>query len=448
MELKLWEKTNENTEKWIGLTKVPLHQFYIAFKDAVMIKHLSTNKLPIISIDAWCNFISPLSNELYCQAKVLLAIGNENQIDYLKLSRNFHNLPRPSQIQEHKCHQSNLDRSLQMNSQQANASNQQLKSKLSAFIESLSQKLPEPSAVQHSKHSSSSSSVSSQNLTTQRGNLRKTSDLLDTLQKALTQPPTESINLLSPFQRQEDETSSNSIMDDNLKMLINVEQALNLPKVVAKKCRNKRKNKPQNSQRVSEYEPVTYATFEAVTSHFSENSFPQNVIKSHEGIVYCTKSIQSCNPEWNEDFNVEISFDILRNPHKKFVVKVWRKASHEPAKMEPSPFEDCVVGFSAIDLSVLLTGLPILSGFYNIVDFSGRINGQLKISFKPLENVENFRSPESPLVPLMRPLNIDINTEPLDMVPGHGSIFNNIHFYVVFKKNYSLQMVQHYSVEH
>lgn len=100
LELKLWEKTNDNSEKWVGSTRVPLHQFYIAFKDIAMIEHLSLNKLPIISTDTWCNLISPLSSELFCQAKILLAIGTEHQIDYLTMSRNLHQLKPPIEQKE------------------------------------------------------------------------------------------------------------------------------------------------------------------------------------------------------------------------------------------------------------------------------------------------------------------------------------------------------------
>lgn len=195
-------------------------------------------------------------------------------------------------------------------------------------------------------------------------------------------------------------------------MLISIEAAANLPKVVVKKSRNKRKNKSggvsPHQQRV-EYEPLAYVTFEASIG----SEYQSSIVKSHEGNVYCTNVLKGCNPQWNENFEVGVSFDVLRNPQKKFVVKVWRKAPKfdqpQPLQLTPKPFEDAVIGFSAIDLSALLTGLPNLSGYYNIVDFSGRTNGQIKLSFKPLQNVESFRSPSSPLVPLTCPLNIDVN---------------------------------------
>ena len=50
-----------------------------------MIEHLSTNILPVISIDGWTNLNSPLSSEYFGQMKVLLAVGSQNQIEYLKV---------------------------------------------------------------------------------------------------------------------------------------------------------------------------------------------------------------------------------------------------------------------------------------------------------------------------------------------------------------------------
>lgn len=396
LELKLWERTNDNTEKLVGCTKVPLHQFYIAFKDTAMIEHLSTNKLPIISTDTWCNFISPLSSELFCHGKILLAIGSEHQVDYLIMSRDLHRLQVPQR------------EPVIPQQQQKTDTNAQLKSRLSAFIESLSQKLPEPSGVSEN-HQKVPVLSSPSNCSSTSPQLRKTSDLLESLQKALAKPPSASdMNFFAQMNQsaQENVLNISQVSNDDIRMLISIESAANLPKVI-KKIRNK-KNKSKNSpQQRTEYEPISYVTFEA---SIGDDEHQARIVKSHEGNAYCTKVVKGCHPIWNENFEVGISFDILRNPQKKFVIKVWRKAKFDQQlEFKAAPFEDAVIGFSAIDLSALLTGLPVLSGYYNIVDFSGRTNGQIKLSFKPLQEVANFRSPSSPLVPLQCPLNIDVN---------------------------------------
>jgi len=48
---------------------------------------------------------------------------------------------------------------------------------------------------------------------------------------------------------------------------------------------------------------------------------------------------------------------------------------------------DKVLGFVSIDLSPLLSGLQQISGWYNIVDTIGNVQGQLKISIVPQEDL-------------------------------------------------------------
>jgi len=42
--------------------------------------------------------------------------------------------------------------------------------------------------------------------------------------------------------------------------------------------------------------------------------------------------------------------------------------------------KDAVIGFSAIDLSVLMAGFPTVSGWFHIMDFIGKCNGQIKVN--------------------------------------------------------------------
>lgn len=73
---------------------------------------------------------------------------------------------------------------------------------------------------------------------------------------------------------------------------------------------------------------------------------------------------------------------ILVQDEKRFIVKVWRKAALSDVpkcRLLPAPMEDAVIGFCAIDLALLLSGLSSIMGWYNIMDFSGRCNGQIKV---------------------------------------------------------------------
>lgn len=49
--------------------------------------------------------------------------------------------------------------------------------------------------------------------------------------------------------------------------------------------------------------------------------------------------------------------------------------------MEINLEKDIVIGFSAIDLSVLISGFPTVSGWFHIMDFTGKCNGQIKVLF-------------------------------------------------------------------
>lgn len=47
---------------------------------------------------------------------------------------------------------------------------------------------------------------------------------------------------------------------------------------------------------------------------------------------------------------------------------------------QPHSSNDVTVGCATVDLSVLLAGLPTISGWFNIIDHSGCINGQIKVT--------------------------------------------------------------------
>lgn len=45
LQLELWQKQPDNTERLIGTTNLPLHQFYVAFRDPKVMQHLSRVKV-------------------------------------------------------------------------------------------------------------------------------------------------------------------------------------------------------------------------------------------------------------------------------------------------------------------------------------------------------------------------------------------------------------------
>ncbi|EPY83513.1 c2 domain-containing protein 3 [Camelus ferus] len=53
--------------------------------------------------------------------------------------------------------------------------------------------------------------------------------------------------------------------------------------------------------------------------------------------------------------------------------------------------EERVIGFASVDLSPLLSGFQFVCGWYNITDFSGECQGQIKVAISPLESLIHFR---------------------------------------------------------
>lgn len=60
--------------------------------------------------------------------------------------------------------------------------------------------------------------------------------------------------------------------------------------------------------------------------------------------------------------------------------------SKSKANSKPNSSNDVTIGRATIDLSVLMAGLPTISGWFNIIDHSGCINGQIKV--RPNNNEE------------------------------------------------------------
>ena len=59
-------------------------------------------------------------------------------------------------------------------------------------------------------------------------------------------------------------------------------------------------------------------------------------------------------------------------------LQVWSQANASDQSPEGQP-EDVYIGCAHVDLSTLALGLPQVSGWYNISDFGGQIQGQLKV---------------------------------------------------------------------
>ncbi|CAL8352802.1 unnamed protein product [Lota lota] len=87
----------------------------------------------------------------------------------------------------------------------------------------------------------------------------------------------------------------------------------------------------------------------------------------------------SC-PVWEHHHECRLSKQLLVDPLQSLVFKVWHKGDMER-----------VIGFASVDLCPLLSGFQAVCGWYNITDFSGQCQGQLKVSVLPLQGVQGLR---------------------------------------------------------
>lgn len=226
MNIELWQQEPNQLNTMIGIAKVSLHQFFIAFNNAHIRNHVTKQKIPVISIDGWVTFTSMATGKPIGTMQVTLAVGTIEQIAKFKLSKNltacksFRKLPsnafsleqrngrdvappQPPQQQMPEIEQplqssirNDLNtlkcrQSLTPEERQAN-----LASMLSNFIENLALKLPERNAaIQKSNSTVTESDVgektenSNLNVASNNKSLRPTSELLDELQRALSIAP-------------------------------------------------------------------------------------------------------------------------------------------------------------------------------------------------------------------------------------------------------------------
>ncbi|CAF0800277.1 unnamed protein product [Rotaria sp. Silwood1] len=145
-------------------------------------------------------------------------------------------------------------------------------------------------------------------------------------------------------------------------VIINIEQAAHLPNIYSQ---NENIHIPPNPY-------VTYST--ADSNHLCRTQVLTSTTK----------------PQWNYQQSIKLSIEHLFNEKKVFILKVWHKINADIESI-PEKSGDKVLGFVSIDLSPLLSGLQQISGWYNIIDTIGNVQGQLKISITPQEDLFEFK---------------------------------------------------------
>uniref|UniRef100_A0A8C5MD99 C2 domain containing 3 centriole elongation regulator n=1 Tax=Leptobrachium leishanense TaxID=445787 RepID=A0A8C5MD99_9ANUR len=85
-------------------------------------------------------------------------------------------------------------------------------------------------------------------------------------------------------------------------------------------------------------------------------------------------------PVWDFQHQARLPYELLLDARQALVFKVWHKTDVER-----------VLGFAPVDLSPLLSGFQSVCGWYNIGDFTGQCQGQIKVSITPLESIAHLK---------------------------------------------------------
>ncbi|XP_069677731.1 C2 domain-containing protein 3 isoform X2 [Periplaneta americana] len=139
-----------------------------------------------------------------------------------------------------------------------------------------------------------------------------------------------------------------------------------------------KQQKKNESDTEAEFEPSTYVTFLLKQCCSSSNETDVR--------VFTPLVPQTVNPVWHWHCDTWLPSDLLTNNGKRLIFKVWQSVDGS----SKDPQRDIVLGFATVDLTVLLCGMPWVSGWFNIMDFAGRCAGQIKINVTPLENLNHF----------------------------------------------------------
>ena len=96
--------------------------------------------------------------------------------------------------------------------------------------------------------------------------------------------------------------------------------------------------------------------------------------------VYCSFPSGHSTPVFRSDeVSWDVSVPLAMGDQSQLIIRVWCSAD----QARPDFKHDKMRGFVSVDCSPLLLGFPVISGWYNIIDWMGQSKGQMKITLKP-----------------------------------------------------------------
>ncbi|XP_021239807.1 C2 domain-containing protein 3 isoform X3 [Numida meleagris] len=96
MVIEAWNKMgNPGNDRLLGLVKLPLHQFYISFKDPKISHLLLQAHYPVVAVDSYMPVIDVFSGSKSGSLRVILAMGSADQIVALQRLKNEEGMELP-----------------------------------------------------------------------------------------------------------------------------------------------------------------------------------------------------------------------------------------------------------------------------------------------------------------------------------------------------------------
>ncbi|XP_030261591.1 C2 domain-containing protein 3 isoform X3 [Sparus aurata] len=107
MVIEVWQKTGSSGhDRLLGLVKLPLHQFYMSFRDPKITHLLLQAQYPVLGVDCYMPVIDVFSGSCKGNLRVVLAMGRSEQIISLQRTRDeeydsLSHLVRPVHLLDH-----------------------------------------------------------------------------------------------------------------------------------------------------------------------------------------------------------------------------------------------------------------------------------------------------------------------------------------------------------
>ncbi|XP_041661864.1 C2 domain-containing protein 3 isoform X3 [Cheilinus undulatus] len=107
MVIEVWQRTGSSgQDRLLGLVKLPLHQFYMSFRDPKIAHLLLQAQYPVLGVDCYMPVVDVFSGSCKGHLRVVLALGRSEQIVAFQRTRDeeFNSLPhlvRPVHLLDH-----------------------------------------------------------------------------------------------------------------------------------------------------------------------------------------------------------------------------------------------------------------------------------------------------------------------------------------------------------